>query len=321
MNGMHIMKFKVTLPSLKVLNLALLFFSSQLFINSVQAQNYLYSSQYMFNKILLNPGYTGFNEQLEISTQIKKQWVGFEGAPSSQIITAQMPVTGKNVGLGVVMINDKIGVSQHQELSINYAYRLLTSKGILSFGMNFGYTYASHSYEKLQLSQIDDPVFGQGERKYSPNFGFGTYFESELFYAGLSIMHLVNNSTFNAQTIDNSLGDKRHYYLNAGYTFAINQVQFLPSTMIKYTEGSFMEFDINTNIYFNDYAGIGITYKSLNAVSMLLALNIQNKMHIAYSYDIATSKIRHVQNGSHEIIFRGIIQTNKKRKVYNPRFF
>src|SRR5436190_22214619 len=98
-------------------------------------------SQYMFNGLVLNPAYAGTHKYANATSQYRKQWVNFNGAPTTQIISADGPTKSKKVGLGLLLANDKIGVSKQTEIYGNYSYHLdLSSKTRLSMGLRAGGT-------------------------------------------------------------------------------------------------------------------------------------------------------------------------------------
>ncbi|MGB2759827.1 MAG: type IX secretion system membrane protein PorP/SprF, partial [Maribacter stanieri] len=56
-------------------------------------------TQYMYNTISVNPAYAGSRGVLSIAALHRSQWVGLDGAPTTQTLNFHTPVSN-NVGLG-----------------------------------------------------------------------------------------------------------------------------------------------------------------------------------------------------------------------------
>ena len=72
------------------------------------AQQFPLLSQYMFNGLVLNPAYAGSKPFTSASIDIRKQWAGFEGSPTTQAATIHGLTDSKKVGLGFMISNDKL---------------------------------------------------------------------------------------------------------------------------------------------------------------------------------------------------------------------
>ena len=92
-------------------------------------------TQYMFNELYINPAYAGSRENVSVTGLIREQWVGLDGAPSTQTLSAHAPVFGKRVGVGFTVVNESIGVSKRTGVNLNGAYRIPMDKNTLSFGL------------------------------------------------------------------------------------------------------------------------------------------------------------------------------------------
>ena len=79
----------------------------------VSAQQDPHYTQYMYNMSVMNPAYAGSKENLSAGLLYRKQWVEIPGAPTTGTFFVHSPV-GKNVGLGLSAISDKIGPVQEQ---------------------------------------------------------------------------------------------------------------------------------------------------------------------------------------------------------------
>src|SRR5690349_18658589 len=93
----------------------LTFFLALLLCFKSYAQQLPQFTQYMFNRLVINPAYAGGDGPLSLTLANRSQWLGVDGAPTTQTFTAHSMFTKKN-GLGLSLVNDKIGV--HKNLTV-----------------------------------------------------------------------------------------------------------------------------------------------------------------------------------------------------------
>ena len=77
---------------------------------SVEGQQEQLYTQFMFNKMAMNPAYAGNDEMYSITAIHRNQWTGFDGAPETQLLSLNAPV-GRRVGLGLNVARNTIGIS------------------------------------------------------------------------------------------------------------------------------------------------------------------------------------------------------------------
>jgi len=66
-------------------------------------------TQYMYNTINVNPAYAGSRGALSFFALHRTQWVGLDGAPVTNTLSANTPFNNSKLGLGVSIVNDEIG--------------------------------------------------------------------------------------------------------------------------------------------------------------------------------------------------------------------
>ena len=78
------------------------------------------------------------------------------------------------VGLGLMILNDQLGVSKNTEVQLSYAYKIQSQDKVFSFGLQTGViTYQNDfSSSDLNLRVNDDPFFQPGIEK-STKFNIG----------------------------------------------------------------------------------------------------------------------------------------------------
>ena len=292
---------------------------------SVQAQQYPMLSQYMFNKLLINPAYAGSREVVSTSVLYRNQWAGFDGAPKTESAGIHGLLKNKKVGLGMQIANDKIGITNQTDVYGNYAYHLPMQEGKLAMGMRFGLSFVNSNLSDLNVADQGDQVYElTTQNNILPNFGFGLYYYQTKFYAGLSIPYLLDYDPlkdFSFEEKENLHKLTRHYFIHSGYVFDFSrEFKLKPSMLLKYVSGSPVQVDINVNALLSEVLWIGASYRSGDAILGIVEFQVSNKLRVGYAYDYSLTDIRSVNSGSHEIML-GYDFSKNILKVKNPRYF
>jgi type IX secretion system PorP/SprF family membrane protein len=312
---------------MKIMKNQILYFVTILlvaFTSDSFGQNDPMFTQYMFNEMYINPAYAGSRENVSVTGLIREQWVGLDGAPSTQTLSAHAPVWNKKLGIGITVLNESIGVSKRTGVNLNGAYRIPMDKNVLSFGLQLGMNSISENL--LELGLVTDNQFQVNTgRQMAPNFGFGTYYLAPKWYLGLSIPRMIQNRldvTRGTGNVQNKLNVKDwHYFLTAGSIHSIsNDVKLKPAIMLKVVNGAPMELDFSCNALLRDFVWAGLGYRTGDAFSLLLGANLNKQLRLGYSYDLSTSELKDFNAGSHEIML-GYDFSFDKNKIISPRYF
>ena len=306
------------------LKLYFLLFLISSICRSHQESNFSY---YMFNHQAINPAYTGSRGITNLTSVIRSQWVGLEGAPETQTITFGKSINSKNLGYGVSVLNDKIGPTNSTSFDIDLAYHLkLNEKGHrLSLGLKAGAQNYSLNTNIIQTLTPNDPAFVlEKDRKILPNIGFGIYYFTQSFYSGFAIPRLLSDKEYNLEP---------HYYFITGGLIKVSEVFMLkPSFLLKQTR-SIGGYDfsilgiINENIWiggqirssFNNY---GFTNFQGTGISALAGFQIFDNLTLGYSYGIPSNEISNgISIPTHEVFLRLDIYTKGEAFLFSPRFF
>lgn len=273
-------------------------------------------SQYMFNMSSINPAYAGVREMLTMTALYRQQWVGMEGAPTTLTLSLDAPIKKQKMALGVNIVSDKIGIAEDLMINALYAYRVyFANRGVLSLGLQAGVNQRSADYASVATAtyyggSADDPAFASSLRGFFPNFGFGAYYYSQRFFAGVGVPRMLKNNLRgdNQPTLDfTSFANRqtRHMFVSAGYSFDLNQDwSAKPSVMIKGVRGAPIEGDINCNLWWKNTLGGGLSYRTADAVIAMIEFKPRKEIHIGYAYDYTVSGLAGTNAGSHEIMLR-----------------
>lgn len=294
----------------------------------MQAQQDPMYTHYMYNTLMVNPGYAGSREALTVTALHRSQWVSFDGAPVTQTITLHGPLRNERIGLGLSIMNDKIGPTNNTSVFADVAYIIkLNSKSKLSFGVSAGANIFQAQLSTLELDVESDPVFQNSVSNHiMPNFGFGAYFYRERFYAGISSPNLLQN---NYSAVNQNGGttlvakEQRHFFFIAGAMLKMGEnLEFKPTTFVKASAGVPVQVDLTASFVIKQKFLIGAMYRTGDAFGALVGFDIIPTMHLGYSYDwsygLQTGKYN---QGSHEIILRYDFISNSKKQIHSPRNF
>ncbi|MBP8156893.1 MAG: type IX secretion system membrane protein PorP/SprF [Flavobacterium sp.] len=278
-------------------------------------------TQYMYNTINVNPAYAGSRGVMSIFGLHRTQWVGLDGAPTTNAFSINTPLNDSNLGLGVSFVNDKIGPTNDNTISADLSYSIQTSEEYkLSFGIKASGNLFNLDVNRLNPADANDPNLQNFDNEFSPNFGAGIYLHSDKLYFGLSVPNFLQDSKYN----DNEVAvfqERMNFYAIGGYVFDISpSVKFKPAFLTKLVTGSPLQVDASANFLFFDKLMLGAAYRWDAAVSALAGFQVTDGLFIGYSYDRETTQLRNYNSGSHEIFLRFEL-FNKVSKLVSPRFF
>jgi type IX secretion system PorP/SprF family membrane protein len=278
-------------------------------IYSQQLPNY---TQYLYNMQILNPAYVGARAELSMSLLSRQQWIGVKGAP----VTRTFSINGRTengIGIGATFVNDKIGLSETNNVNVDVSYTLVTSQySRLSLGLKGGLTFFSNNLANGITP--DNDIYASTNGKF-PNVGFGAFFYNRKFYVGLSIPYLLETPQFYIEDNfkETRLAEHANYFLSTGAVFKLSEsILFKPSTMVRYTSNLPLSIDFNSNFLYKEVIEAGVSYRNQNSISALFALIIKEKFRIGYAYDYRL-KTPGVDFSSHEIILH--LDINLKRNT------
>ncbi len=312
----------------------ILIISSLLWPFLLAAQQEQLYTQFMFNKLAVNPAYAGNDPVTSVNLLYRDQWNGFAGAPKTQVLSLSAPLADNKIGLGFNLINHTIGVSQKLSLEAMYAYRFKVGEGMLSMGVSassrrFTLDFTDSRLMAIQGLENDPSIVQERISKNLFNFGFGIYYNTDLYYLGASIPRLGQvNLDFDENDILSQ--EVRHLNLMGGAAFAWSErFTFKPQLMVRITENAPLDFELNFSGTVDERYTVGVSYRaggnqggigeSLNAI---FALQLNEQLLLGFAYDFTLSDIRTYQNGSVEMMLhyrfgRTIIQ----EEIINPRYF
>ena len=304
-------------------------------IASVYGQVQPLSTQFMFNKLALNPAYAGAEAQTELTAIVRSQWIGFPGAPKTQQLSANIPLFDQRVGLGLTANSHSLGVTTFQTIEGSYSYRIKTGDtGTLSLGLQTSYRRYTIDFSDPQIVALDgianDPnILGGNVNTSSLNFGGGIYYSQDNFYLGISIPRLsAQDLTLGDGPLN--LTEQRVVNLMGGFKIDLNeQWTVTPQLLFRFTGDQPFDADGNVSFTYNDFLSLGLSYRhggdrnSLGeSIDFIIGVELNETLMLGAAYDYNVSELGRVSSGSFEGLVRYRIGAGQGNIIdINPRYF
>ena len=281
------------------------------------------TNHYVLNPLRINPSYAGSRGGLSVAAFYRQQWVGLNGAPRTMSLELDAPVLSDKLGLGLFVVNDKIGVTKQTEVMTSYAFRISVGNGTLALGLGAGLVATNTAWSELIVLDPGDDYFLIDSKVFVvPDFSFGTYYSGKNYFLSFSIPRLLGyrfDFDKNKYSLRVEPGNY-NYVLNTGYMFPLGpKARVMPSALVSYSPGDRLLYDGSLHFILYDRVWLGATYRSTGSVTALAQFAINNQLKMAYSYDFDFGKLGTYNNGSHEVMLR--YEFRYKVDVINPLIF
>jgi type IX secretion system PorP/SprF family membrane protein len=274
----------------------------------------------MFTGLALNPAYAGSLEVLSLSALYRRsQWSGFERIPQTQTFAGDFPLRNPQLALGLLVVNDRVGIYRKTGIYGIYAYRVKAGKGKLSFGLQAGFDQLREDGTNIKTIQEGDPMFNDEIHKsFMPNVGAGIYYYTSKCFVGLSLPKLLAYSPHTADSYRGTLTMENAMLYGGGIIPTGNNFKIKPSVLLKYIQKSVL-YDLNCNfiMFPEDRLEVGVSYRNANTLVAMAEIRVNSQMCIGYAYDHAFSNLN-AANSCHEVMLR--YEFRFRVKAENPLF-
>lgn len=286
-------------------------------VNGQQRTQY---TQYMFSGLVINPAYAGVDDALSATFIDRHQWVGVDGAPTTQTLTLHGLNSKKRVGLGLTISNDKIGIHQNLTAQASYAYHLkVADNSFLSFGLQAGVFHVRSDYGSLVSSGTPDPKLnGVRINELFFDMGAGLYFRSSKLHAGISAPELLTKSSSVNDTTSvrfksvNLLGFLK-------YRFSLSPSWDVePAVLVKYFHDVPVSMDASLLFIYKDVLTAGASYRKNESIAGLLKISVTRQLQFGYAYDSPLRQTSGLSNGSHELMVKYLFRFERSG-IKSPR--
>ncbi|KIX22430.1 membrane protein [Flavobacterium sp. 316] len=293
-----------------------------------QAQQDPHYTQYMYNMNVMNPAYAGSKENLSIGLLYRQQWVNVDGAPKTATLSGHSPV-GKNVGLGLSVISDKIGPVEENNAYADFSYTLnLGGEHRLALGLKAGATFHRVGlYSEIGNGFVPDEndiAFSENVNNTYLNVGTGFFYYTQKYYVALSVPNMLKSKYLDVTKNGNDYqfgSETQHYFLTGGYVFNLSDnTKFKPSFMLKSAFNVTPSLDVSANVMFFDKFELGATYRIYDSFGGMVNYAITPSIRVGYAYDHIVSDLKVTTPASHEFMLLFDLNFAKKASI-SPRYF
>jgi type IX secretion system PorP/SprF family membrane protein len=292
------------------------------FCNGLFAQQLPHYSQYLLNDFVINPAIAGKNKTFwDCRSNNRYQWKGITDAPRTYILSAHGPFKNKKMGIGGTLFTDITGPTRRVGLNFSYAYHLkINNEYQLNLGISAGILqYAVDGHKLILQDNTDMVMIAQYKNAIVPDFSAGAYLYSKKLFVSLSMPQFYR-STINIDGTESTGLSKLspHYYFMSGYTFDINDdIQVEPSMLVKYVSPAPVKVDVSVRGIYKKMVWLGLSYRTKDALSVMLGYLHKNWMMVGYSFDYTTTRLRNYSSGTHEIVLGLRFSQPKSEKEIN----
>lgn len=285
-------------------------------------------TQYMFDRLSVNSAVAGGTGNFCATALLRQQWSGFDGAPKTGLLNLQGPISKINSGVGLSFYYDKLGQERSTIIRLHYAYHLkLGAQSTLSAGLYVGMSGRALDSKWIAIDPVADDNAIPGNAKSANGFdmGAGLYYKSPKLWLGISSTQLPET-----ELSDVSIKNKRHYYVQAGYDWAIGgnkKYTLQPSVLLK-SDATSTQLDVGALFLYDNMVWLGVGYRTEDAIAPIIGYQHQfakgeSMLRIGYSYDVTTSELKNYSSGSHEIMLSycfKIVKPVVNEIYHHPRF-
>ncbi len=313
------------------------FFYLFLFVTFVwttsNAQQEAHYTHFMYTKQLLNPAYVGSSGTANFLGLYRKQWIGFNGAPESQLLTFNTPFFDQRVGFGVAVAHQEDGDFNRYFGNISYSYDMINQDDLsLRFGIMGTLKHLSLNVNgpNSVIRNPSDPlvgfIAGDDFSQLGGNVGAGLYLNIKDAYIGVSVPNILSRQ-LGADISQRPADEQPHFYGMAGAIIPVPESQFsiYPNVLFKYTENAPFSLDINLSAIYNNVFTFGASYRygevNGDSVDFLARYQISPEFGLGVAYDLPISDIRDHNSGSIEVMMTYNLGGDRNPDMTNPRFF
>lgn len=271
-------------------------------------------TQWMYDRLSFNPAAAGMRDNCGehcVSSFYRSQWDGFDRDPKTLLLNYSGQY-GKNLGLGLSYIGDRLGQEQNSIIRLHGAYHHQIGNNFISGGLSLGFL-GKRLGTNWVYNDENDPLINpleasqQNDGTVDLSLG-GMFYQPGKFYIGLSATHLNGG-----ELADLNIKTAQHFYLMGGYTHNLNSTMALRGNVLAKSDLNAAAFDVNANLLYNNMLYGGISFRPGDAIAPMVGmeydLGCQKKknseychcIRAGYSYDITLSDIADYSSGSHEI--------------------
>jgi len=259
------------------------------------------SAQYLFNPFIFNPAYAGFSRDLSVLATNRKQWAGFNGSPVTLTASGHIAMMENKMGIGLTIIQDKIGINKTMEVMASYAYHVdLNMSSRLSFGLQAGVVSYNSDFNELTIIP-GDTKFQNKLSALAPSFGAGIIYSSDKFYLSFSVPKLLEGKAKTDGNVDVILYRQQFNGLGTYQFILSDRIKLKPFVMARYTAGAPISSDFGVALNADKSYTFGLFTRNLHSYGAMMKINVGDMFRVGYVFELPTNKSVGLKNTAHEI--------------------
>jgi len=306
---------------MRLLHILFLFGCTSLF-----AQQEGIFSQFFYNKLITNPGAAGSTGLPCLTAFHRQQWAGLEGAPVTQALSFNSPILAGRVGLGLTLVNDRIGFMNSTFAQAAYAYRVPIGNGFLGMGLHGSLT--RHDADLAEIRTISGTMNGAEDMmdlSYDYNVGMGAHFENERFFVGMAVPQVLDRGQSN--------GLVRHLFVNAGALLDLSErLKMRTAAAVRMVENAPPSVDAHlgfgftkeTKLWLGSTLRLSSTFDGLGGDALVAVgqYQLSERLRMGLAYDFGLGAVRRGNAGSFELMLEyAFVKAGPLVPALRPRYF
>ncbi len=282
-------------------------------------------TQYTIIPTLYNPATIGVHDGIRAASIYRKQWLGLNGSPETQILTVDGTVMRKKIGLGIIIMNDVLGAQRQQALTSTFSYRKrMGDFSFLSIGGALGIFPTSFDPANVRVKDQNDALIQTTgrETKTGIDSRLGINFHNERVSYGVGITDIFNRKLdYNKAVINEIKGQSsQHYFFTVQYDYDIDEnIKYKQALLVKTEIFTRPQVDFTPMVEFNKEILVGLSYRFDESVCAILQWQIKD-IRAGIAFDRSINKVSMVNDGTVEFSLSYILRKNREI-LYNPRLF
>lgn len=273
----------------------ILFVVSFCFVGSSYTQYIPIMNGYFKTNQFYNPAAAGIKDHMVAYMGFRKQWVRMKGAPTTQMVAFDSPLSKQRYGLGGVYYRDKVGATLTNGLQLNYSYRVRVSrKAKLAFGANVGFENSRLAIDEIELLDKTDQAFNDEYSSVNKlKVGAGMMYYDKKIVVGLSVNDIIKQRK------------QANIIAYIQYVKKINRDwDFTPGLLLKANAVLINQAEFSFLTSYKKQISLNLGFRTNGSIIAGVGFKPKSQFLVMYSYDFVAGKLKNYTSGSHELILK-----------------
>lgn len=280
-------------------------------VSSVYAQQVPLFSSYNSNKMLLSPSTTGMDQLITTSLISRLQFVGFEGAPITNLALAEFGKKDAPYGVGLALYSDRIGVLNNVGVQGNYGYRLKLSDDLkIGMGIALAFDQWNFNASQIKVEDLNDPeLFNRNQNTTTFRGDFGAHLDYKNLFISVAVPRVfATDISFTNEITKKAVDIKqlRHVMAYVSYDIKLKGDKYVitPAALVRLAQDFDPQFDANVTVEYAKKIFGTVAYRQGYAASLGGGLQFSKRIRGGYAYDFPINATQSYGAGSHELMMK-----------------